>query len=265
MEMNIAWLYPDILNLHGDRGNMMAFSKIAASMGITLNIIKIHSHEDVTDLSDIDLIYMGAGELRDMKYVIDDMAHYRKSLMDYVNEDGYILATGSTGCVLGKGYVLADSTKVKALGIIDMTAKELNRTKAPFVTREVYGDDILWKTADGMEIAGCQIQRLDFTLKNGVEPFGELIYGYGNNCTDGKEGARYKNVCFTNTIGPLLACNPWLGISIISDIAKAKGEESGKYQGEPDYMQYAVKSMELKKKFIHDKSKQHGIIYTGCM
>ena len=262
--MNIAWLYPDILNLHGDRGNMMAFSKIAESMGIELNIIKVHSHEDISDLNNIDLIYMGAGQLRDMKHVIDDMVQYKDALTEYVNSNGYILVTGSTGCVLSKGFVMADKTKVKGLGILDMTAKELNRTKTPFVTREVYGDDIFWKTSDGMEIVGCQIQRLDFTLKNGVEPLGELIYGYGNNCTDGKEGARYKNVFFTNTVGPLLSCNPWLGIKLLKDIAEAKGEELDNNQKEPDYMQYAKKSMELKKKFIRDKSKQRGITYTGC-
>lgn len=265
MKMNIAWLYPDILNLHGDRGNMMAFSKIATSMGIEIELTKIYSNEDIKDINNFDLIYMGAGQLRDMKHIIDDMMTYKDKLVSYVNEGGYLLATGSTGCVLSKGYITVDKDKVKGLGILDMTAKELNRTKQPFVTREVYGDDILFKTADGMEIIGCQIQRLDFTLRNDVKPLGELIYGYGNNCTDGKEGARYKNVLFTNTVGPLLSCNPWLGIKILSDIAEKKGEKFENLSPDKlDYMQYAKKSIELKKNFIRDKSKQRGITYTGC-
>ena len=43
MKMNLVWLYPDILNLHGDRGNVMAFKKIAESMDVELNIIKVGS------------------------------------------------------------------------------------------------------------------------------------------------------------------------------------------------------------------------------
>lgn len=264
MEINIAWLYPDILNLHGDRGNMMAFAMIAQSMEITLNIKRVNSYEDIENFDDIDIIYMGAGQLRDMKHVMDDMENYAEELFSYVDNGGYMLVTGSTGCVLGKSYTFEDNTETKALGLLDMTARELCRTKAPFVTREVYGDDILWKTDDGMEIAGCQIQRMDFALQNGLKPFGSLIYGYGNNCMDGKEGARYKNLMFTNTAGPMLSCNPWLGIKLFEDILADKGEAPKEYdKSSLNYMKYAEESLKLKKQFIKEKSKQHGITYTG--
>lgn len=265
MEMNIAWLYPDILNLHGDRGNMMAFAMIAQSMDMVANIKRVNSHDDIENFDDIDIIYMGTGQLRDMKHVIDDMENYAGALSAYIDNGGYMLVTGSTGCVLGKSYTLDDNTEIKGLGLLDMTAKELCRTKAPFVTREVYGDDILWRTSDGMEIAGCQIQRMDFTLQNELKPFGELIYGYGNNCMDGKEGARYKNLMFTNTVGPILSSNPWLGIKLFEDIFSAKGEPLAEYDKDSlSYMKHAKESLELKKKFIREKSKQHGITYKGC-
>lgn len=264
MEINIVWLYPDILNLHGDRGNMMALYKIANSMEVTPNITKVHSYEDIPDFNEIDLVYMGSGQIRDMKHVIDDMSKYVDELSSYIDNGGRMLVTGSTGCVLGKGFTLEDKTKIKALGLLDMTARELCRTKTPFVTREVYGDDILFKTADGMEIIGCQIQRLDFKIKTGL-PLGELIYGYGNNGIDKTEGAIYKNLLFTNTVGPLLPGNPWLGVKLLSDILKEKGESLDEYDSKSlDYMDYAEEAVKLRKKFIREKSKQRGITYEGC-
>ena len=32
--LNITWLYPDLLNLHGDRGNLMAFERVGKAMGL---------------------------------------------------------------------------------------------------------------------------------------------------------------------------------------------------------------------------------------
>ena len=259
MKMNLVWLYPDILNLHGDRGNVMAFKKIAEAMDIELNILKVSTYKDVPDFFGVDVVYMGAGQLRDLKYVAEDMAHYSDQLKTYVEEDGFVLCTGSTGCILGKETKLVNGDSIPSLGILDMTATELNRTKSPMLTKEVYGDDIYWKTSDGLEIAGCQIQRFDFKLKS-TKPFGSLLYGYGNNCTDPVEGARYKNVCFTNTVGPLLASNPWLGVRLIKDAAKRKGKNVPDPGDNLSFMEYAKEGLALKKNFIREKNKQDGII-----
>lgn len=161
--------------------------------------------------------------------------------------------------MISKSFTRYDGTTTNGLGFIDMTAKELNRTKMPYVTKEVYGDDILFKTNDDMEIVGCQIQCMDFDLKNN-DAFGKVIYGYGNNTTDGKEGARYKNLIFTNTVGPLLSLNPWLGIKILSDISEKKGVSMKDFdENKVSYMNYARESMKLKKQFIKEKFKLPGL------
>lgn len=259
MDINVLWLYPDKMNLHGDRGNMMAISKIASAMGITLNIIRANSAKDAGDLSCTDLIYIGSGQMEHMKKLTDDLKLILPEIKKYVENGGYFLIIGSSGCMLSKNFTRYDGSVESGLGILDMTAKELNREKMPYVTSEVYGDDILFKTTDEMEIVGCQIQCMDFTLHS-VECFGKVLYGYGNNTTDGTEGARYKNVIFTNTVGPLFSLNPWLGIRILSDIAAKKGVDmNGFNENNVIYMDFARKSMELKKQFIKDKRKLPGI------
>lgn len=258
-------MYPDILNLHGDRGNVMALCKIAESLSIGLNVVKINNHTELPDLKGVDMMFFGAGQTKDLTNIIDDMKNYKSELELYVKAGGHILVTGSTGCVFSRGYTLTDGTKIKGLGLLNMTAKELNRTKTPFVTREVYGDDILWKTKGGMEIVGCQIQRFDFTLKNKEDCFGKLIYGYGNNCVDGVEGAIYNNLYFTNTVGPVLSSNPWLAVKFINEILEKYGKRLKDYKEEKiPFMDYAKGALELKKKYTRDKMKQRGINYTGC-
>ncbi len=258
MKLNIAWLYPDILNLHGDRGNMMAIAKIAEAMDVEVEIKKIN-YGDSIDFDDTDLIFMGAGQIRDMEHVLKNMKAYEGDLKAYVEKGGYILAIGSTGCALGKILTLDNGDSINGLGILDLTARELCRTKMPYVTKEVYGDDIWWTYKD-MEILGNQIQRVDYTLGD-IKPLGQVVYGYGNDL-GGSEGARYKNVLLTNTVGPLLSANPWFGADIICEIIKFKGEELTTDLTKLEFLDYAKEGVELKKKFIKDKFKLPGIIHN---
>lgn len=255
MNINIAWVYPDILNLHGDRGNMMAIEKIAVAMGVEANITKIKYGENI-DFENTDLVFMGAGELRDIEHVLEKLD--AEGFKSYVEAGGYVLAIGSTGCVLGKTLTVEGGKVINGLGILDITAKELCRTKMPYVTKEVYGDDIWWTYKD-MEIIGNQIHRVDYTLGN-AEPLGEVLYGYGNDL-GGNEGARYKNVILTNTVGPLLTANPWFGADLICEIMKAKGDEVSTDLENLEFLEYAKESIELRKKFIKDKFKLPGIIH----
>ncbi|MBO5390140.1 MAG: hypothetical protein IJZ96_05935 [Lachnospiraceae bacterium] len=258
MMLNIAWIYPDILNLHGDRGNMMAIARIAEAMGLDARITKVN-YGDSIDFDNTDLIFMGAGQIRDMSHVVKGISADKDAFLSYVEKGGYVLCIGSTGCALGKKLTQENGELLEGLGILDITAKELNRTKMPYVTKEVYGDDIWW-TYNNMEILGNQIQRVDYTLGD-VKPLGQVMYGYGNNL-GGEEGARFKNVLLTNTVGPLLSANPWFGAALISEIMKAKDEDVSIDLGNLEYLEYAKEAAELKKRFIKDKFKLPGIIHN---
>lgn len=264
MKITIAWLYPDILNLHGDRGNVMALLKIAEAMNIETEIIKVNTAKDFPAPAKIDLIVMGAGQLRDMQYLSDDLKKCADKLRTYIENDGYMLVTGSTGCLLGSSCKYNDKV-IEGLGIVDLTSGTMTQTRQPMLPTEVYGDDIYWKTDDGMEIIGCQIQRLDMIPGKSASALGTILYGYGNNGNDGKEGVRYRNVLITNTVGPLLPCNPWLGIRIFGEIASAKGERipADFDESKVPFTEYAKSAFELKKAFLRDKKKVNGIDYKG--
>ena len=99
---------------------------------------------------------------------------------------------------------------IHGLGLLDMKAEE---------RKFVWGDDLHFRLLDSkQEILGSQILMADIKAKN---PLGETIYGKGNN--DGKaEGARYRNLMFTNCLGPLFVKNPWWAETILKDVAMRK-------------------------------------------
>ena len=48
-ELNITWLYPDVLNLHGDRGNVMALKKVGEMLNLEVNIKRVDSYSQKID------------------------------------------------------------------------------------------------------------------------------------------------------------------------------------------------------------------------
>lgn len=284
-EINIAWMYPDVLNMHGDRGNLMGLNHLAKHMNIKLNITKINKIDEIEDFNMVDLIYMGACQIKDVNFIVKDMTGKVNQLKEYISNGKNLLAIGSTGCIIGSQLITTKGEVIKGLGLVDIKSKELNRTKMPYVTREVYGDDINFLTKSGMEIIGCQIQRVDYFLGKELEAFGKLLYGYGNNHVDGQEGAVYKNLILTNTVGPLITSNPWFGVELLKEILLQKGEtieesseevsneevnndevsnEAGNKEVNKEaieIMDYAKEALKLKKDFIKAKWKLKGITY----
>lgn len=241
-KIKVLWLYPSVLNLHGERGNMMALSRVAGIMGLTLEIVRVEAPGDVLPLDEADMLYLAPGQVKDMANIADAMKAQNEQLNAFVERGGAILATGTAGCVLARETVRADGSRFPGLGLLPMTCRERDA---------VYGDDIWFTTDKGFEVIGCQIQVVDTLLDTEARPYGKLIYGRGNN-GGGDEGCRRKNVVFTNTLGPMLVKNPRIAegllcqISDIADICPA-----GRLAAEDT--EYEDKSAELIRKFIKAK------------
>ena len=82
------------------------------------------------------------------------------------------------------------------------------------------------------------------------KPFGHLLYGYGNLGKDRTEGIIKWNSIFTNTLGPMLVCNPWLTQQIIRVAAKKKGIDDLDFHFDP---KLEMDSFLTKKEFILTK------------
>lgn len=240
-EVNMLWLYPDLLNLHGDRANIMAFARIAEMLGIKLNIYKIENLVDKIEFDKIDIIFLNPGELSTILNIIKTLNFRKEELLNYVNEGKYIVAIGTSGAILSKEIHTLDKKVHYGLRLIDMDCKQ---------RETVIGDDIYYSINSEQEIIGSQIQMLDFKL-NEAEPLGKTIYGYGN-IGNGQEGARNRNAIFTNALGPVFVKNPWWVEEILTDIANTK--KIGTNVIPIENFEVEVKSFNSTKKFIENKT-----------
>ena len=72
MELNICHLYPDVLNLYGDRGNVMCMSRRLQWRGIGVNIKKLPIGSDIS-LAGCDLVFIGGGQDFEQEVLLEDL------------------------------------------------------------------------------------------------------------------------------------------------------------------------------------------------
>ncbi len=244
--MKIAWMYPDTLFLHGERGNVLALERYAKELGAEPVVDKIDFETEGFDPADYDVIYFGAGEISSFESVIKDMESYRDALKAFIEAGKPLIVTGTTMAMFGQKVKREDGSTVECAGFIPAEATE----------REyVYGDDLHIEAdynGKHMEIVGNQIQmeNISFKEEGDFKGFGKVVYGMGNNGRDGIEGVMYKNSVFTNLLGPVLICNPWFTSGIIRAAAEVSGETLA--EKDPDF-ELELKSIEMKKAFIANK------------
>lgn len=113
----------------------------------------------------------------------------------------------------------------------------------------VIGDDIYFKFED-IDVIGSQIQMIDIDLGENQKELGKIKYGYGNNGKDKKEGAIYKNLFFTNTLGPVLVINPEFTEFLLKKASKIN-EKDVKYNKED--FEIEEKSIKSHKEFLDIK------------
>lgn len=211
VKITIGWMYPNLLNLHGERGSIQALVHVAKQLGIEAEVRRIEDFDDEIPFSELDCLIFLPGEISEFQYLIPALNRQRDALDAYLNNDGYLLAMGTTGFMFGNKIIREDGSTIEGLRYLEMTASE---------RKFVWGDDLHFRI-DDMELAGSQIMMADV---DAASPLGTTVYGRGNNAT-GSEGARWKNLIYTNCLGPLFVKNPWFAEKIIRDICQKKSIE----------------------------------------
>ena len=212
-KITIGWMYPNLLNLHGERGSVQMLSHIGKQLGVEVEIRRIEDFDDSIPFSELDMLIFLPGEITMFQHLIPALERQRKELDAYLDNNGYLLAIGTSGLMFGTSVMREDGSCLECLKYLDLTATE---------RRYVWGDDLHVRIDDmNMELAGSQIMMADVVT---ATPLGSVIYGRGNNNT-GTEGARWKNLIYTNCLGPLFVKNPWFAEWIIRDICQRKSIE----------------------------------------
>lgn len=200
----IAHLFPDLLNLYGDGGNVTVLQRRLQWRGVPVEIRSVRHGQEI-DLSQVDLVVLGGSPDREQRLASYDLVAMKDDLKAFVEDDGALLAICGGYQILGNTWLL-DGEEVPGLGIVDMRTGRVeggstNRLIENIALRSPISDE---------PVIGYENHAGRTYLGAGVKPFGSVVSntGCGNNERDKADGILYKGVIGTYLHGPLLAKNP---------------------------------------------------------
>lgn len=214
-KLNLCYCFPDSFNLHGDRGNMLAFERVCKLLDVEFNFRRVNSFKEKLDFSGDDILFFSPGELRVALGVCRDLQPQRSVFSDYLDAGKTIVVVGTSIALFAKNIVRLDGSVHSGLDLINLGCRERKITYSndEVFTTTLYGEE--------MEIVGGQIQMIDILINNET-PLGTVSYGYGNSHKD-DEGAVKNGLIFTNALGPVFVKNPRFTAAIIIDALRKKG------------------------------------------
>ncbi len=215
--ITIGHLFPDMLNVYGDQGNILTLKNRLLWRDMDV-CIKTFGKDDAISFEGIDILYLGGGDHHAQKQVCEKLLPHKDELLAYVEAGGVLLATCGGFEMLGKTFE-ADGDILKGLGVLDIC---VSAGEGRLIGNVVLESDI---TGEGETFVGFENHsgRMDI---GHYEPFGRVVAGKGNNGEDGKEGVLYKNVLGTYLHGPLLPKNPRLADEILARALMQKYKEA---------------------------------------
>lgn len=219
-EIKILYLYPDILDLYGDIGNIRVLKYRLEKRGIQPLIDTYSIGDKAPDFSSYDIVFSGGGADNEQKILSDDLIKYKEDIKKAVEAGVFFLLICGSYQLFGKYYKGVEGNVIPGLEVFDYYTEAIaDRSKrciGNIVIQTVIGD--LETKVIGFENHGGQTFDVDGA-------FGNVLYGNGNKFGDLNEGFMKKNVIATYLHGPLLSKNPKLADYIIKYALKRKYDE----------------------------------------
>ncbi len=200
MDLRIAYLYPDLMSIYGDRGNVLALMARARWRDIAVET-RPYTVGDSFDAEWPDLWFFGGGQDVGQDIVGADLAGPNGSALRRSIERGAaVLAICGGYQLLGHEYVPENAPRIPGLDVLDVTTQA---GKERFVGN-------LLADADGEMLIGFENHSGHTYLGPSAKPLGRVVVGRGNNGEDKTEGAVQGKVVGCYVHGSCLPKNPWL-------------------------------------------------------
>lgn len=219
--IEICHLYPELMNLYGDRGNVIALWRRCLWRGIGAKVTGV-SLDYSGDLCQFDILFMGGGQDREQRAICYDFGHVKASGIKKAVEDGVpFLAICGGYQLLGHYYQTSSGERLAGIGVLDLYTVAGSKR---LIGNAVAESDLA--SGAPTRLVGFENHSGKTYLGPGVRPLAKVVKGYGNNGEDGTEGAVYKNVVGTYLHGALLPKNPWLADWLIARALERKYGEA---------------------------------------
>ncbi len=214
----VGWLYPDLMNIYGDRGNIITLMKRAEWRGYDARLLQL-GRGTIKDMADVDVFFFGGGQDREQALVYEDLLeHKQPPLESAMNGGAVILAVCGGYQLLGHYYQTADGERYPGIGLIDV------RTEAG--KKRFIGDVVVDTEIAGLTpttLVGFENHSGRTFLGPKAAPIGKVRLGFGNNGSDGMEGCVQGGVIGTYLHGSLLPKNPHLADYLMRKALSRRG------------------------------------------
>ncbi len=210
-QLRVCALYPDLMNIYADRGNLLVLERRCRWRGISF-ALEASGLGEALDADGADLYYIGGGQDRDQELCALDLAEVKRDALHRAADRGAVILGVCGGYqLLGHSYQLGDRT-LPGTGLVDLaTVRSDGPRLIGNVAIEVELDPGVRRVLAGFENHGGRTN-----LGPDAVPLGRVLKGHGNNGTDGYEGVRRENVIGTYLHGPLLPKNAWFADWLIA-------------------------------------------------
>jgi len=203
--LRICALYPDLMSIYADRGNLLMLDRRCEWRGLECTISPSGLGETI-DPDAHDLFYIGGGQDRDQRLCADDLIVHKRDALHAAAERGAVIFGVCGGYqLLGESYDLGDEA-IPGIGLLGLRTV---RVDGPRLIGNVAIEVDLDDGAPPRVLAGFENHGGRTALDGDERPLGRVLRGHGNDGRSGQEGVRRGNVIGTYLHGPLLPKNAW--------------------------------------------------------
>ena len=222
MKLTIHHLYADMMNLYGDRGNVISIRKRCEWRGIGVEVVDVGIGEGIRPTG-CDLFLFGGGQDREQALLAEDLSGSKGADLRAIVEDGGVVLGVCGGYqLMGHYYETPEGEKLPGVGVFDLHTEPRKPEEERLIGNVLVRVPIP-SGGGSREVVGFE-NHGGRTYLGDVEPLGQVVAGYGNNGKDGTEGARRNNAYGTYLHGSLLPKNPWLTDQLILDALHRVGD-----------------------------------------
>ena len=204
MRLLLVHLYGDLMNLYGDRGNIISLQRRCAWRGLELEVAEV-SIGDQLDPAASDMLFFGGGQDQEQDAVSRDLARGTgEAIQEAVQNGASLLAVCGGYQLLGHYFRTSEGVDIPGTGLFDCHTAAGSRRNVGNVVADAE------LNGERHTLVGFENHSGQTFLAAGASPLATVRVGNGNNGEDRTEGIRYRHAVGTYLHGPILPKNPWL-------------------------------------------------------
>ena len=210
-ELKILYLYPDMLELYGDYGNIQVLKYRMEKRGINCIIDRYSIGDAQPNFSEYDIVFAGGGADNEQSILAEDLIKYKENIKTAVQNGVFFLLICGAYQLFGKYYKGVDGNIIPGLDVFPYYTEAIEDRKKRCIGNIVL--EVELEKGKPTKVIG--FENHGGQTFNAVSPFGKVLHGNGNKFGDDKEGFFLGNVIATYLHGPLLSKNPEVSDYII--------------------------------------------------